>query len=255
MSQGVAVVANAIGTPLTSCVVQGQPLSLPAVVRDATSVSAMFVVSAPAVRRLIRNPQLHVPELFPGRTLCMVTGIEYRDFDLGPCNEVAITFFVKCGGARPTPLFGLLSGFRNGAIGTYVHRLPVTTSFSRDAGRDIWGFPKTVDDVEFREEEDRRICRLVANGAHVLTFSVVRGGRRRLTDMAVDAYAQHDGMVWKTPFRLSGEDVGTRLGGASITLGAHSMADELRTLGLPKPPLMSTWVGKLSGTLDVAERL
>jgi hypothetical protein len=255
MSQGVAVVANAIGTLPPSYVVQGQPVSLPAAVRDATSMSAMFVVSAPAVRRLIRNSRLHVPELFPGRTLCMITGIEYRDSDLGACNEVAITFFVKCGGSRPTPLFGLLSGFRTREIGTYVHRLPVTTSFSRDAGRDIWGFPRTVDDVEFREEEDRRICRLVANGAHVLTLSVARGGRRRVTDMAVDAYVQHDGKVWKTPFRMSGEDVGTRLGGASITLGAHAVADELRTLGLPKPPFVSTWVGKLSGTLDAPEQL
>jgi hypothetical protein len=54
---------------------------------------------------------------------------------------------------------------------------------------------------------------------------------------------------------MGGEDVATRLGGASITLGAHPIADELRTLGLPKPPLMSTWIGKMRATFAVPEQL
>ena len=254
MSQGVAV-SNASGTTTPGYVIQGQTVSLPAAVRDATAMSAMFVVSAPAVRRLIGHSGLHVPELFPGRTLCVIAGIEYRDNDLGQCNEASISFFVKHGGPRPTPLFGLLSGVRTREVGPYIHRLPVTTSFSRDAGREIWGLPKTVDDIEFREEEGRRICRLVGNGAHVFTLSVARGGRRRMKDLALDAYSQRDGKVFKTPSVMGGEDVATRQGGASITLGAHPIADELRTLGLPKPPLMSTWIGKMRATFDVPEQL
>jgi len=254
MGQGVAV-SNASGTTTPNYVIQGRTVSLPAVVRDATAMSAMFVVSASAVRRLIGHPGLHVPELFPGRTLCMIAGIEYRDNDLGQCNEVSINFFVKYGGTRPTPLFGLLSGIRTREVGAYVHRLPVTTSFSRDAGREIWGFPKTVDEIEFREEEDRRICRLVGNGTHAFTLSVARGGRRRMKDMALDAYVQREGKVWKTASVMGGEDAGTRLGGASITLGAHAIADELRSLGLPKPPLMSTWIGKMWATFDVPKQL
>ncbi len=136
-------------------VIQGKTVSLPVVVRDATSMSAMFVVPAAAVRRLMPHPQLHVPELFLGRTLCVLAAIEYRDNDLGQYNEVSVAFFVKHGGTRSLPFFGLLAGFRRGAIGAYIHRLPVTTSFSCEAGRDIWGFPKTVEQITFADDGAR----------------------------------------------------------------------------------------------------
>jgi hypothetical protein len=234
-------------------VIQGQTVSLPVVVRDATSMSAMFVVPATAVRRLIPHPQLHVPELFPGRTLCVIAAIEYRDNDLGQYNEVSVAFFVKHGGTRPLPFFGMLAGFRRGEIGAYIHRLPVTTSFSCEAGRDIWGFPKTVEQITLADDGARRVCTLVADGAHVLTLSVVQGGRGRMKDMPQDAYAWRNGRLWKTPSVMGGEGVGTRLGGVRLTLGVHPMADELRRLGLPKRALISTWVGKMRARFDAPQ--
>jgi len=237
--------AAAINPPFTApneYVIQGTIVRLPVEVRDATSMSAMFVVPASGVRRLIPAPGLYVPELLPGRTLCVIAAIEYRDNDLGVYNEMSIAFFVKHGGPPPMPLFGMLGGFQRGQIGAYIHRLPVTTSFSRDAGRDIWGFPKTVDDIEFRDEGAARSCRLVADGTHVLTFAMRRGGQRQMKNMPQDAYAWRDGVLRKTASIMGGEGVGMRLGGATLVLGAHAIADELRGLGLPRRALMSTWV-------------
>ena len=241
MSEHSAAAADVAGRP-GEYVIQGKTVRLPVEVRDATSMSAMFVVPAAGVRRLIPAPGLYVPELLPGRTLCVVAAIEYRDTDLGVYNEVSIAFFVKHGGPPPTPLFGLLSGFQRREIGAYIHHLPVTTSFSRDAGRDIWGFPKTVDEIEFCDEGAQRICRWAADGTHVLTFSLPRGGRRRMKDMPQDAYAWRDGVLRKTPSVMGGEGVAMRLGGATLLLGAHPIADELRGIGLPRRALMSTWV-------------
>jgi hypothetical protein len=236
-------------------IVQGKTVAVPVVVRDATSMSAMFLVSANAVRRLIPHLQLHFPEVFPGRTLCVIAGIEYRDNDLGQYNEFSVAFFVKCGGPRPLPLVGMISGFWRREIGAYIHRLPVTTSFSRDAGRDIWGFPKTVDRIEFQDEADRRTCTLAVDGVHVLTLSVARGGRRRMKDMPQDVYACRDGVLWKTPSAMGGDAVGMRLGGASLSLGDHPIAAELRSLGLPKRALMSTWVGRMHASFDAPQKL
>lgn len=237
--------AAAIETPRPApgeYIVQGKIVQLPVVVRDATSMSAMFVVPVGGVRRLIPAPGLYVPELLPGRTLCVIAAIEYRDNDLGVYNEVSVAFFVKHGGPPPTPLLGMLTGFQRGEIGAYIHRLPVTTSFSRDAGRDIWGFPKTVDEIDFRDQGPMRSCRLVADGSHALTFTMRRGGRRQMKDMPQDAYAWRDGILRKTPSVMGGRGMGMHLGGAALTLGAHAIADELRTLGLPRRALMSTWV-------------
>ena len=247
--------AAATDAPATSYVIQGRTVSLPVLVRDATSMSAMFVVPAAAVRRLIPCPQLQVPELFPGRTVCVLAAIQYRDNDLGQYNEVSVAFFVQPGTRPPTPFFGMLAGFRRRTMGAYIHRLPVTTSFSRDAGRDIWGFPKTVDDITFRNDGAQCACTLVVDGTHVLTLSMQRGGRRRMKDMPQDAYAWRDGVLWKTPSVMGGDGVGMHLGGAGLTLGTHPIADELRGLGLPKRALMSTWVEHMHARFDGPEAI
>ena len=220
--------------------VQGRTVTIPVEVRDAVAIVATFVVSAAAVRRLLPTPRLVVPELLPGRALCALAAVEYRDNDLGCYNELAVNFFVQVDGAHPTPLFGLLRGFHRREIGAYIHRLPVTTSFSRDAGRDIWGFPKTVEEITFRDQGRWRTCTLVAGGVQVLTLSVIHGGRRRFPAAPQDAYAWRDGTLFKTSSVMRGEGVGFRLGGARLTLGAHAIADELRSLGLPRRALMTT---------------
>jgi hypothetical protein len=250
MPDSAAAVATPAGATSPSYVVQGTTVTLPVEVRDATSMSAMFVVPTSMVRRLVPTPKVQIPELFPGRTLCVLAAIEYRDNDLGQYNEVSVAFFVQPGVQKPTPLFGMLNGFRRGRIGAYIHRLPVTTTFSRDAGRDIWGFPKTVDAIEFQDDGDRRTCRWVADGTHVLTLSAVRGGKRRMALTPQDAYACQGGVLYKTPSVMGGEGVGIRLGGTSVTLGAHPIADELRLLGFPRPALMSTWMDRMRARFD-----
>jgi hypothetical protein len=40
-----------------------------------------------------------------------------------------------------------------------------------------------------------------------------------------------------------------------LALGSHPVADELRTLGLPKRPLMSVWMGRMHGRFEAPEKL
>jgi hypothetical protein len=44
-----------------------------------------------------------------------------------------------------------------------------------------------------------------------------------------------------------------RLGGATVRLGDHPMADDLRSLGLPRRALMTTSVGLMSATFGEPE--
>jgi hypothetical protein len=246
-----------VGAPATipstpTHVVQGRVVTIPVVVRDAVGMSAMFPVRSACVRALLPTPRLHPAEWFPGWAICVLAAIEYKDNDLGSYNEVGVNFLVTYGERPPTPLVGLVTASRHGTLGAYVHRLPVTTSFSRDAGRDIWGFPKTVDTITFDDVGEKRVCRLDADGGHVLTFAMRRGGTRTLAEMPQDAYAWRDGTLFKTPSRMRAEGVGFRLGGATVTLGTHPIADELRGLGLPRRALGTTWFGHWRATFDDA---
>jgi hypothetical protein len=235
--------------------VQGRPVTVPVCVRDALSITAMFTVRSDAVRALIAQPALQVPEILPGRALCVLAGVEYRDNDLGRYNEVAVSFFVTRAAARPLPLVGLLAGFARGTIASYIHRLPVTTSFSRDAGHDIWGFPKTVEQIEFSDAAGWRRCRLEADGRHVLTLEVKRHGGRTMPEQAQEVLAAAGGRLVRTHSTMAGDGVGLRPGGARVTLGAHPWADELRGAGLATRALFSTSIEHMRARFDAAEPL
>lgn len=236
--------------------IQGQRVTLPVVVRDASSGAATYAVSAAAAKKLLPSDDLELVELWPGRALCSLAMIEYRDNDLGKYNEVSIAFFVRPRGApRGLPVVGTVVDFIRGRAATYIHHLPVDGRFTCEAGRTIWGFPKTVEEIDFEKDETRTACRLEMGGQHVLTLSLPRGGGRSLPDSTMVTYSYIDGVVHATKFSSGGEGVGFHLGGAELELGSHPISAELRSLGLPKRALMTMWMEKMHGSFDAAERI
>ena len=136
-----------VSSPAASHVVQGRAVRLPVVVRDADAVSAMYPVRTAAVRKLLPTPSLHPAEWFPGWAICVLAAIEYKDNDLGSYNEVGVNFLVTYGPRVRRCRSSVVIARRAQRHARRV-RAPLAghDRFSRDAGRDIWGFPKTVDD-------------------------------------------------------------------------------------------------------------
>jgi len=224
---------------------------MPVMVRDASSAAATYLVATAVARRLLPGPELEPLELLPGRALFSIAAIDYRDNDLGDYNEVSLAFFVReRGAARGLPYLGTLLDFFRNRAATYIWKLPVTQSFTRDAGYGIWGFPKTVDVIRFRDADGRRECRLVMDGRHVLTFTGLAAGSRALPDMAMCTYSYVHGRLHKTTFTAGASEVGFALGGATLELGDHPIADDLRALGLPRAPLMTVWMGRQHGCFE-----
>jgi len=239
-------------SPAPSFVIQGREVRLPVVVRDACSGAATYVVAADAARRLIPDA-LELAQPWPGRALCSIAAIQYRDNDLGDYNEVSIAFFVReRGSARGLPYVGTIADVMRGRVATYIRHLPVDQRFTCEAGRTIWGFPKTVERIDFSTADARATCALHMDGAHVLTLALPRDGARQLPDSVMTTYSLIDGMPHKTAFSSGGAGVGFHLGGAELSLGAHPIADELRSLGLPKRALMTMWIEHMRGRFEAA---
>lgn len=228
---------------------------MPCVVRDACAGTATWLVSSRAAQALLPGPELQVAEVAPGRGLLSIACIDYRDNDLGDYNEVSVAIFVRNRSPRRTiPYFGSIVDMLRGVLPTHILHLPVDQSFTCEAGRTIWGFPKTVDDIDFDTSGDRARCVWNKDGHTVLKLSLPRGGHRTLPEQTLRTYSYVDGVLHATRFTSGAEDFGIRLAGAQIELGAHPIADELRSLGLPKPALMSMWMGKMRGCFEAPER-
>jgi len=235
--------------------IQGRTVTMPCVVRDACSATATWLVSTRAAQALLPGPELEVAEVLPGRGLLSIACIDYRDNDLGDYNEVSIAFFVRKRGDRKGLRYvGAALDMMRGILPTHIIHLPVNQSFTCEAGRAIWGFPKTVDEIDFDTSGDRARCIWNKGGQNVLKLSFPVGGARKFPEQRLCTFSYIDGVLHETGFVSSAEDLGIRLGGAEIELGAHPVGDELRSLGLPKPAFMSMWMGKMKGRFEAAKR-
>ena len=233
-------------------VIQGREVRLPVEVRDASSGAATFAVPTAAARRLVPE-SLALPEILPGKALCSIAVIDYRDNDLGDYNEVSIAFFVRDRAAPAgLPYLGTLADFFRGKVATYIRHLPVDQSFTCEAGRTIWGFPKTVQRIDFSRAGGRATCALHMDGAHVLTLTLPCGGTRTLPEAEMTTYSLIDGRPHRTLFTSAATGAGFHLGGAELSLGSHPIADELRCLGLPKRALMTMWMEHMRGRFQAA---
>jgi hypothetical protein len=234
--------------------IQGRTVTLPVEVRDASAGTALYTVDAHVARRLLPGNEVDVVELWPGRALLSIGCIDYRDNDLGDYDEISIAFFVReRGQRRGLPLLGGLLDLLRGTLATAIHRLPVNQAFTCEAGRRIWGFPKTVDDI--RTEGGRAVCTWAREGRPVFRFSVPRGGKRRMPERALETYTWIEGVAHRTAFTSGAEGMGVRLGGAELELGTHPIADELRALGLPRRALLTMWMERMHGRFEAPEKL
>ena len=235
--------------------IQGHRVAMPVVVRDASASVATFLVSSRVARRLVPDA-FEVVELLPRRTPLAIAVIDYRDNDLGDYDEVSLTFFVRPKGApRTLPWIGACLELLRGKLGTYIWKLPVNQGFTCEAGRSIWGFPKTVESIEITRETGHVRCRLAMDGAHVLTLSVPHGGTRTLPDQDTVTYTLIEGIPHRTRFVQGGSGVSFTLGAARLELGTHPIADALGQLGLPKRALFSMHTEHMHGRFEAPEKL
>jgi len=217
--------------------IQGRTVTLPCEVRDASSGTALYSVSSREARRFVPDA-FEVLEPAPGTTQLSLLMVDYRDNDLGDYDEVGIVFFVKPRGAG------------DDRAGTYIHQLPVNQGFTCEAGCRIWGFPKSVQEIDFEYAEGSATCRLAMDGRHVFTLTVPRGGSDETPDGPSTGYTLIEGVPHTNSFVRGGSGERTRPGGEGVRLelGDHPLAEDLRKLGLPKDPILSNWCEHMRGS-------
>ncbi|HET6952074.1 MAG TPA: acetoacetate decarboxylase family protein [Acidimicrobiales bacterium] len=224
--------------------IAGRTVAMPCVVRDASAGTAMFEVDAAAAQALLPGDRFTVVETSAGRCQLVLAVIDYRDNDLGAYHEVGITFFVRPRDAA-------------GPEGTFITRLPVDQAFTCEAGRTIWGFPKTIEDIAFDYADDHLTATLRMDGQLVLSLTVPRGGRDEMPPLPLTTYSLIDGAPHATAFTQGGAGSQVVVGdaGVTLTLGEHPVAKELAALGLPAAAVMSTWTERMQATFAAPERL
>ncbi|MGW6494149.1 acetoacetate decarboxylase family protein [Nonomuraea angiospora] len=221
--------------------IQGRTVAMPVRVRDAEVCSAFYAVRADAARAVIAYSGLDVAEILPGRAVCVLLFVDYRDGDLDPYHEFGMAFLVRPPGVSGS---GGLWDLRR--AGVFIHWLPVDQPFTLEAGRTLWGFPKELADIELRLGTPYKRCVLRRDGRLVLDILIKPGvPAPGATVMApLDAYTHRDGITRRVPWSVRARGARIRPSGALIRLGNHPIAKELSELGLPRRAMFTSTISR-----------
>ena len=226
---------------MTTYDIAGQSVTMPVQVRDASAATVLYEVDAAAAQALLPGDAFRIVETSPGRAHFALVLVDYRDNDLGAYHEVGLTFFVR-------PEAG-------GEDGTFITRLPVDQPFTCEAGRTIWGFPKTVEQIDVENTPTSSTWRLRVDGDLVLTVRTPRGGTDDMPPAPLTAYTLIGGEPHRTTFTQGGSGSQVVFGGEGVelTLGGHPISGELTSLGLPDAPVvLTTWTERMRATFEAA---
>jgi hypothetical protein len=153
------------------------------------------------------------------------------------------------------PYLGTLLDILRDRAATYIWKLPVTTRLANDAGVLMWGLPKTIEQIAFEMSGERATFKLFMDGRTVLSYSVRARGKRQRPRTPSAVYSLFEGAPHVTQLAHEYRDMGLRFGGGCLRLGDHPVAAELRGLGLPRRPLISSWMGQLALDVSAPEKL
>lgn len=205
------------------------PFEVPQRYYDWSFFLAHFPASARQVRTLL-PAGLEAVEIIPGTAVVSLAAYEYRTMaTLKPYNEAAVLVPVRHAPESSVPLLPLLCPEKYD-VGFWVHYLPVTTQEACDIGRQVWGLPKVVADITFKDVGWMRQCTVKENGQPVFIFSS-SVAETRAESRQFYAFSVLNNQLKKSLIDTRGDYHAWSVpGGASFELGTHPVAQQLRAL-------------------------
>lgn len=239
-------------TPVSQHTIAGTVLTMPVRIRKANTHVAMFSVDARAAQRMIDYSGLRVCEYLPGRAVTMLMLVRYIDGDLGQYHEFGTAVMVNPPGVTARGPKALASA------AAFIHHLPVDQSFTLEAGRRIWGFPKIMADFTVRETP-KFDFEVTHEGRFIAGIEYSRGvpipSRLTAKSQVLKTFSCLDGVTREIPWEMRNTGMSVRLGGARLRLGDHAYAKELLALGLPKRPFASQASANVEMTFGDAQEV
>lgn len=216
-------------------------ITVPVRVRDAQMASATFLVDGDAAQAVIDGTGLRVACRAKGRAMVSLALVKYVDCDLDSYDEIGLAFVVEdLPGAPPLP---------RGGVATYLHRLPVSESFTCHAGRGIWGFPKWVAPMSVTSDGRRTVGEVEDQVRITIRRGPIPIPARPLTMACYTNTA--DGRIRRTEWTTNNRHTRLRFGRGAATVeltGSGPLANDLRQLGFPTKPVMSMVAGQMRAT-------
>ncbi|MDE3069884.1 MAG: acetoacetate decarboxylase family protein [Acidobacteriota bacterium] len=247
------------GVPQMDATLSGQAVKLPIFYYDGTAIGAVFPARLAALRRLMPDPRFSPARLAPGVGAVAITCFEYRDTDIGPYNELAISVPLNEPYHAPNlPGRALLASLRRRQMHAWVQHLPVTTEIARAGGVELYNYPKFIGGIEFERSGTGIECRLSEGREHILTLSGALIPTPRSERIQLFSHLWMDGQPQGSEFKINAAEMGVSVWGSSarLELGTrHPIARELGSLLYSPMPVQYQYIARFEGILYGPEHL
>jgi hypothetical protein len=216
--------------------IDGVAIDFPMMVDDMRQATLTYTVPIDAARALLPGDAFEVLEVAPGQAMFLVALVDYVVNPWGDYNEVNLGLLAQPVGQPER-------------AGAFVYRMPVDQEFTMKAGNQVLGLPKTVEDLTFAYEGESVTVRLASGGEQVMTVTfprVLSDDAPTVTETITYSYL--DGVATELPLTI---DLGAGVidpADVEMELGTGAIAEELRSLGLPRTPDMAVYGEGLTGT-------
>jgi Acetoacetate decarboxylase (ADC) len=217
---------------------------LPCHFRKVHYAVALFKTKKEALEKILSGTEL-VPALKWGSHYIVALGlIRYTESDLGAYDEVILSVpSIPLNVKKPYSNWADLTGpLANRKVGQYIFHIPVTSTFSEAAGRELWGYPKIVTPIIHDFKPGSIESRVTdAAGKNIMQISGRLGFSIPSIPLSLITYSFRDGHKLRTEVKVRG---GMKLylqQSLKLEIGDsdHPMAKDLRLLELDgKKPMI-----------------
>ena len=222
--------------------IDGRTITFPMDVPRFDAATMGFSVPVEAARKLIPGDDFEPVEVGEGLAQLVIALCDYIENPWGDYLEINLGFLARPVGASDV-------------IGSFVYRMPVDQEFTCAAGNQVMGFPKTVEELSIQREGGQVTFEWRVDGEVELAVSFPDVTNGESAQVATVSYSYLDGLPFETELEMGLGTATLDPGDVTIHLGEGAVADELRSLGLPKAPDFASWGVGLSATFQLGRPL
>jgi hypothetical protein len=234
----------------------------PALYYPHRMVAGVFTADAGRIRERLPSGSLHPVRWGRDRAAVMVMGTFYSCVS-DPTHEQAIAFGASAvfvlvtHGEHDAPPFVPLLGLpvpERFHYGLFTLHMGETARPPIELGRRGYGIPKFLVDLRYEERAGFDRVAVSEGGQAVWSLTVRTSGKPDAFDITTAAYSDLDGDLLRAPMRAAGIQVqGRGQGCATLELGEHPVAEDLRGLGIDPHALACMFQPYRISVLDVPE--
>lgn len=227
------------------------PVEAPGMYAPHRVMAGVFTADLDEVRGRLPSDELHPVRWGRGRAALIVFGTYYTCV-FTPSGRGAWgfgeagVFAVLTHGAHDAPPYVPLLGLpvpESMHTGSFALHVPITNRYAHDLGRLGYGIPKFMADIRYEERGGHDRVVVEEGGRLVFAVRASTGGRPRVVDEVGLYYSDLDGDLLRYQLREAGTRVQDRGDGcASLELGEHPVADDLRALGIDTTGIASVYM-------------